>query len=263
MTMTNPSVGASSPAGVEQQIEQLDVSLFRHIGSQTTDPDRRALLSLQRIIRNHYQPYTYLEIGSHLGGSIQPHLVDSRCELIYSIDPRPRDPIPDERAREVVQYPANSTQAMMDGLAKIPHGDLTKIVTFEKDASQLVASDTPRLSHLCFIDGEHTNKAVQSDFKACLPRTARNGIIAFHDCFLVSAGILGCGRQIAGAGLPFAPFHYGGSNVFAYAIGTDAALVTRFESAGWRRGLQPIRLKALKERVKMFLPRAVVKALEG
>jgi Methyltransferase domain len=261
MTM-NQGVGVSSQADAEQQIERQDVSLFRHIGSQTTDPDRRALLSLQKIIRNHYQPYTYLEIGSHLGGSIQPHLVDSRCALIYSIDPRPRNPIPDERAREVVQYPANSTQAMMEGLAKIPNGDLKKIVTFEKDASALTASDTPRLSHLCFIDGEHTNKAVQSDFKACLPRTAPNGVIAFHDCFLVSPGILGCSQQIADAGLPFTAFHYSGSNVFAYALGTDAALMGRFEAAGWRRGLQPIRLKALKERIKTFLPASVVKAIE-
>ncbi|HET7216622.1 MAG TPA: class I SAM-dependent methyltransferase, partial [Vicinamibacterales bacterium] len=225
---TNPSATASAQAEVDAQIERLDLSLFRHIGSQTTEADRKALLSLQQIARNHYQRYVYLEIGSHLGGSIQPHLIDSRCELIYSIDPRPRDPIPDERAGEVVQYPANSTQAMMDGLSRIPHGNLSKIVTFEKDASQLIASDTPRPTHLSFIDGEHTNKAVLSDFKACLPRAARNGIIAFHDCFLVSAGILGCSRLIAAAGLPFTPFHFTGSNVFAYALGTDAPLLHRF-----------------------------------
>jgi hypothetical protein len=104
---------------------------------------------------------------------------------------------------------------------------------------------------------------VLSDFKACLPRAARNGIIAFHDCFLVSAGILGCSRLITAAGLPFTPFHFTGSNVFAYALGTDAPLLHRFDAAGWRRGLKPIRLKAVKERIKTFLPRSLVKAIEG
>jgi hypothetical protein len=262
MVTMNQVPDAASQASVDQQIEQLDLALFRHIQGQTTTADRRALLSLQQIVRNHHHPYTYLEIGSFMGGSIQPHLVDPRCEFIYSIDPRPGEPIPDERSREVVQYFA-STKAMLDGLARIPHGNLAKIVTLEKDAGQLTAFDTPRASHLCFIDGEHTNKAVVSDFKACLPRTAANGVIAFHDCYLVSDGILRCTKLIADAGIPFTPFHFSGSSVFACLMGTDVTLCRRFEASGWKRDLEVIRIKALKERIKTFLPRSVVKALEG
>lgn len=254
--------GEAALTGIERQIEHLDVGLFRHVNGQTTAADRRALLSLQQIVRNRHHPYVYLEIGSFMGGSLQPHLVDSRCELIYSIDPRPRQAIPDERAGEVVQYFA-STQAMLDGLATIPNGDVTKIVTIEKDARHMTPADTPRVCHLCFIDGEHTNSAVLSDFRACLPRTASTGVIAFHDCFLVSSGILACAQATVDAMRPFTPLHFPGSHVFAFAMGGDVASLQRFDAAGWRRGLEPMRLKAIKEYVKRFLPRSVVRALEG
>lgn len=116
----------------------------------------------------------------------------------------------------------------MAGLAEIEHADLSKIVTFEQDASQLTAADIPRVTHLSFIDGEHMNMAVVSDFHACLTRTAPVSIIGFHDCFLVSGGILECSRELRDSGLRFTGFHLEGSAVFAYAIGEDPRLVQCF-----------------------------------
>ena len=60
------------------RVETLDLSLFGRILSQTTDDDRRSLLAVQRAVAKAHRTYTYLEIGSHMGGSIQPHLVDAR-----------------------------------------------------------------------------------------------------------------------------------------------------------------------------------------
>jgi hypothetical protein len=43
--------------------------------------------------------------------------------------------------------------------------------------------------NLCFIDGEHTNTAICSDFNFCLKVCHPNAIIAFHDTYLVFKGI--------------------------------------------------------------------------
>ncbi len=66
----------------ERAIKALDISLFRHIASQTTSADRMSLLALQLATRDMWGDYSYLEIGSHLGGSIQPHLPDPKCKRI-------------------------------------------------------------------------------------------------------------------------------------------------------------------------------------
>ena len=73
---------------VDQFLKNLDTSVFEGIPSQTSDDDRKSLLALQAGVRSRRKTYTYLEIGSFLGGSLQPHLLDRSCERIYSIDKR-------------------------------------------------------------------------------------------------------------------------------------------------------------------------------
>ena len=103
----------AKPDGFEKMIDAIDTGLFAMIPSQTTDEDRRTLLSIQRFIRKNGE-YAYLEIGSHLGGTIQPHYLDPRCSLIYSIDKRPPFQ-PDERGRNF-DYPDNSTEKMLENI---------------------------------------------------------------------------------------------------------------------------------------------------
>ena len=77
----------------ESMIRDLDLGLFAQITSQSTESDKRSLLAVQDAVREIVGPegkYNYLEIGSYLGGSIQPHLIDQRCERIFSIDKRPK-----------------------------------------------------------------------------------------------------------------------------------------------------------------------------
>jgi hypothetical protein len=168
-----------------KRIENLDESLFDYIESQTSTGDRRSLLAVQRATARMHGRYAYLEIGSHLGGSIQPYLVDHRCTVIYSIDPRPDDQ-PDDRSPEYrSEYPDNSTERMLHLLGGIDAGQTGKIRCFESDASAVDPGeiDTPPLA--AFIDGEHTRGAVLSDFAFCERILAPAGTILFHDYYIL------------------------------------------------------------------------------
>lgn len=72
-----------------QQIDSLNVAIFEAIPSQTSTADKRSLLAIHRTTAQKHNEFSYLEIGSHLGGSIQPYLLDDRCIKVYSIDPGP------------------------------------------------------------------------------------------------------------------------------------------------------------------------------
>ena len=163
------------------------MDLFGHIDSQTTPDDRASLLAIQEAARA-LGPYTYLEVGSHLGGTIQPHIVDPLCRRIYSIDKRPTEQ-PDERGRSYSYGESNTTQRMLDHLAAIPGADLTKLETFDSDTSDLTASviaDTPRY---CFVDAEHTDRAIQSDFAFCEAVSHDQLVFVSHDAYIVYRGL--------------------------------------------------------------------------
>ena len=65
-------------------IERLDPAIFA-IESQTSLDDRVAAAPAA-FIRRHDTGYCYLETGSHLGGSLLPHLADPHCACAVSID---------------------------------------------------------------------------------------------------------------------------------------------------------------------------------
>src|SRR5262245_35905680 len=124
-------------ATLERQLNELDhESLFSHISSESTPQDRRSLLSLHVACRQ-MRPFTYLEIGSHLGGSLQALVVDPLCERIISIDARPAA-VSDERQGRVgtFSYEGNSTARMMGLLAAVPGADVRKIHTIDAGTDQ-------------------------------------------------------------------------------------------------------------------------------
>jgi hypothetical protein len=171
----------------EDQIASLDVRLFGVVPTATSVGDQRSLLRLQRYVRN-FGSYVYLEIGSHLGGTIQQHLADSRCRLIYSIDKRPLV-LPDAM-RGSDHYPGNSTKRMLTGLREaLPGSNMDNIKTFDCDASEIDGTQLLEKADFCFIDGEHTNRAVYSDFQFCLRACQPDGIIALHDANIIYGGI--------------------------------------------------------------------------
>src|SRR5689334_6384187 len=95
----------------EQSINNLDLKLLEKMNSQSTVNDQGSLLACQLATREIQDGYIYLEIGSYLGGSIQPHLLDKKCGRIYSIGKRPVHQ-PDERGVDYA-YLNNSTARMI------------------------------------------------------------------------------------------------------------------------------------------------------
>ena len=168
--------------GFDERIESCDVSLFR-VETQTTEKDRWSFLSIQRFIRRYFQDYTYLEVGSHLGGSLFPYLLDKRCASVISVDPRPST-LPDERGQ--IRYSGNSTQRMIDMIISVGGADsIAKLITIESDVSSVKFEQVGSNVRVSLIDAIHTNDAVFRDFLAIYKLTAKDSLIAFHDSVLV------------------------------------------------------------------------------
>lgn len=168
------------------RLSNLDIGLFDKISSQSTDHDRASLLACELAVGELVPSYNYLEIGSYLGGSIQPHLMDERCGRIFSIDKRPESQ-PDARGYNWV-YQNNSTARMLE-LLKDAAGSTDKITTIDGDTATIKPEQVDDEIHLCFIDGEHTDEAVYRDFRFCLEVLAENGAIMFHDSQITYNGI--------------------------------------------------------------------------
>jgi hypothetical protein len=172
---------------IEERIQRLDTSLFSHVDSQSTDNDKRTLLALQAHFRVGREGFTYLEIGSYMGGSLQSCVVDGQCQHIVSIDPRPRS-LPDDRG-VTWTYEDNSTQKMISLLAKIPGADVGKIHPIDAGTDSITPQDIPFTPDLCFIDGEHTDESALRDARFCLSVVRQDGCIFFHDAQIVYKGI--------------------------------------------------------------------------
>jgi hypothetical protein len=192
----------------ESRINSLDLSLFEGIPSQSFDEDRRSWLALQRAVRSSDSGYVYLEIGSHLGGSIQQHLLDPKCRKIFSLDKRPLEH-PDNRG-PMDKYPGNSTARMMHNLRSVAADMVDKVVCFDTDARDLEPSLIDEAPDLCFIDGEHTTSAVISDFLFCLRVVKPNGVVCFHDDWIVVAALEEVSCLLRNQDIPFTPLKLGG-----------------------------------------------------
>lgn len=172
---------------VEAALREQDPGIFAPIQAQLTDADKRSLLAAQWALRGLYRGYTYLEIGSHLGGSLQPHVLDPYCSTIVSIDARPVA-VADDRV-DAVPYPANSTAHMLALLRGVAGDAIGKIATIDADASAVDPARLPSQPHLCFIDGEHTERAAFSDYAWCRNVLRKDGVILFHDANIVFPAI--------------------------------------------------------------------------
>ena len=159
---------------------------FAFIKSQTTPDDRASLLAVQEAART-LGTYRYLEIGSHLGGTIKPHITDPLCECIYSIDKRPFEQ-PDERGR-IYEYGVDNTSSrMIEALSGIPDADMRKLRVFDSDASEVPATEIAPPDY-CFVDAEHTDRAIQSDYAFCEAVSRGDLVFLAHDAYIVYRGL--------------------------------------------------------------------------
>lgn len=224
----------------ERMLQSLDLRLFDAISSQTLPGDRRSLLAVQRAVRDQAEYYVYLEIGSHLGGTMQTHLADPKCRTIYSIDKRPPDQ-PDERGIRF-GYPENSTARMLAGLATVAPEGVKKVVTFDADVKGVDPAKIVTPPDLCFIDGEHTTRAVLSDFEFCRQVSAPDAVIVLHDADIVCEAIAVIRRNLKKEKIEFTSMLLAES-VYAFALSSPSAL-------------EEERLAALARREKIFFLRS-------
>jgi hypothetical protein len=222
LQLTNPmTLQYLSEEEIHRKVLTTDTSLFR-APTQTSRNDQVTLLMVQAAVAAS-AAYTYLEIGSHLGGSLCPHLMDSRCKLIISVDRRPLSQ-PDERGRRF-HYLENSTSRMLAELTDhIPAKNLCKLLTFDCDASELRKKDFTEKVDLALIDGEHTNRAAFRDLISILPFMEEDAVIVFHDAQLIHDAIANIEAMLHFVGKSF----YGCfalDNVYAMGLGSRAGLV--------------------------------------
>jgi hypothetical protein len=238
------SLGPQAPnsqgpqAPIADQVDSLDEQVFAFIESQTTEWDRRSLLALHSAAAQTLGSFSYLEIGSFWGGSLQAVMRDPRCAHVTSIDPRPAQS-PDARGPDHT-YEQNTTDHMLDLLRRIPDVDMNKISTLDQSTDSLRAAQLPVRPDYCFIDGEHTNGAVLRDARFCAQANGGVGLIAFHDYTIVGEGIRAFLRE-AWSDVSYAVAFTG--NVFAVELGgggilrsevVDRAISSKWHSLTWR-----------------------------
>jgi hypothetical protein len=73
-------------------------------------------------------------------------------------------------------------------------------------------------AQLCFIDGEHTDKATKIDFDFCLDVLDNSGAIIFHDSYVIYNAIADCIENVKNKGLKFHAYSLP-SVVFVIEIG--------------------------------------------
>ena len=158
---------------------ELSVKSEFPIDSQTTTEDKLVLLQLRKILKT-LPSYSYLEIGSYLGGSLTPFLKDPQCTRILSIDLRGSQQ-DDERGLKY-DYTGVTHQTMIDNLNEC-NFNVSKLETFDGSVSEY--NDKDNKFNLMFIDGEHTDWACFRDFIHGIKLLADDSIVVFHDSSLI------------------------------------------------------------------------------
>ena len=217
----------------EERLESLDVELLGTIHTGLSTEDRRSLLALHLACRRAKPEFRWLEIGSHLGGSLQALVRDPGCIKIDSIDSRP-DQMPDERIATIA-FPGNSTARMLRLLSDLPDADMRKVRTHDIGTDQLnpQAFEPP---DVCFIDAEHTDEACARDAEFCRNVLREGGVIGFHDIGIVYRAVAAFVETLGAAGTPHR-LAYLPDNVFAVELGhgellSDPAVIGRQILAG-------------------------------
>lgn len=157
----------------------MDINKEFPVDTQTTYVDKIAIATVKNILKDNKKEYTYCEIGSFLGGSLAPFLMDDNCVDILSIDERNRRQ-PDERGAKF-DYGGITHQTMIDNLLK--HNlKVDKLRTFDGSINDYNGDEK---FDLIFIDGEHTDYACFRDFIYCVKFLKSPSIVMFHDSNLV------------------------------------------------------------------------------
>jgi len=154
------------------------------ITSQTSTNDKLFLLQTMNLIKSKVGRFSYLEIGSFLGGSLTPFLLEPLCEDVLSVDDRERQQ-PDERGIKY-DYAGITHITMIQNLSK--HGVPIEKLTTHDGSIDTIPNKLNKYD-LIFIDGEHTDVACFRDFIWSYKSAKEDSIILFHDSDLTYKGL--------------------------------------------------------------------------
>jgi predicted O-methyltransferase YrrM len=191
-----------------------------NIPKQLNANDVQTLISIMNFVSDH-GPYSYLEIGSYLGGSLQWHLSNSNCLQVISIDKRSCEKIKDER---LIDYAYSVTTQDMLNMLKANDLPVDKLITIDGTVDNIPV-DTK--FDLVFVDAEHTNQAVLYDGKKCLDAVKQDAVIMFHDDWIVYKGLEQLEQHLVQTGKVFGKFKITGSDITAIVLGR---FIEHFES---------------------------------
>lgn len=173
----------AEPKNFVERLQELDPTVYL-VPIQGSDEDKVTLLSLQSTVRTALAQYVYLEIGSHIGGTLLPHLLDPACRQVISVDKRPAGQL-DQRG-VIFDYPENSTARMLKTLEPhVPACAFSKLTTFDSDIAEVDVAAVPLKVDFAFIDGEHTTPAAFRDFLNLTRFLAPSAVVAFHDAHIL------------------------------------------------------------------------------
>lgn len=187
---------------------------FFPISSQTSNEDKLVLLKIITFLKNKKKKgFYYLEIGSFLGGSLTPFLMEDKCKLVMSIDKRNQN-LDDER-NEKWNYQSVSENDMFN---KIKNFKLStkKLRTFNGDISNFKSRNK---FDLVFIDGIHTDKNTFSDFICAHKLTKNDSIILFHDSSIIFKSITIIDILLQSQKIKFKTFKFQGSEITGIFFG--------------------------------------------
>jgi hypothetical protein len=159
------------------------INFWFPIEAALSSGDKLTILRTLSLVKQKEKQFSFLEIGSWLGGSLAPFARDQACTFIASVDERGRKQ-PDERGAKF-DYTGVTSAMMLDNLAG--HGlDTGKIAVFDRSIESVTLDSK---FDLAFIDGEHTDVATFRDFVYTFNSLKRNSIVLFHDSSIVSKAI--------------------------------------------------------------------------
>jgi len=136
---------------------------------------------------------------------------------------------------------------MLENLTKVSPENISKITCFDDDASNISQEHFSPRPDICFIDGEHTNKAVLSDFLFCQSIINPSGIIVFHDSNIIFSALteiihkhlLEQSKKFSAYNLPIAIFVIEPGNSSIYSDGQVRELLTN-NYLGYLAGLKSL-----------------------
>lgn len=242
-----------------KQIDFLDIDIFKQIHTQTSPGERRSLLAIQRTTARKHDKFSYLEIGSYLGGTIQPYFLDDRCYYIYSIDPRPVKVV-DDRSQGYIDYDNNSSQRMLDLLKNMSTNNINKIECIELNSSDIDPTQIVHRPEIVFIDGEHTDEAALADFFFCEKVISDTGTIIFHDFSIIYQAVIDACKYLNEKGRNYTAFKLE-EEIFAIFFDKTKVESDKYLNKLHKKNAYFLRLNLISFYIKRKLPKPIKKII--